>query len=248
MILALFAVQACDDGAAAIPGSRYNTPKEWPVATDESDLSTPPLFSPVVESAIRLAAQGHYHHFRKRDDLGDDPAVAEDPLPEDRVPYITHLMGTMCILARLGVPDEVLAAAVLHDYLEDVPDPNGRQRIREIAGNEVLELVLAVTEDKRPGRDRGETWEIRKREQLDKFETMPQHAVLIKCADVLHNLRSLEKDLAEAGDEDKVWERFNSDRDRQLWYFSSIHRTARERLGRHPLVNELESTISRLRR
>ncbi len=39
-------------------------------------------------------------------------------------------MGTMTILARLGAPDEVLAAAALHDYLEDVPDPDGRENPR----------------------------------------------------------------------------------------------------------------------
>jgi (p)ppGpp synthase/HD superfamily hydrolase len=217
------------------------------VAPDQTNPSEPSLFSSVVESAIRLAARGHYHQFRKRSDSYADPDHVDNPLPCDHVPYITHLMGTMCILARLGAPDHVLAAAVLHDYLEDVPDPDGPERIRTETGDEVLELVSAVTENKRPGLDSGATWEIRKREQLERLETMPEPAVLIKCADVLHNLLSLEMDLFDAADRQAVWDRFNATRQRQLWYFGSILGAARNRLGDHPLVDELDAVIARVK-
>lgn len=201
----------------------------------------------MIEAAVRLAAQGHYHQFRKRDGSGVAAANPGVPLPGDHIPYITHLMGTMTILARFGAPDEVLAAAALHDYLEDVPDPDGRERIREITSDEVLELVLAVTENKRPGRSRNETWELRKQEQIAEIESMPVNAVLIKGADVLHNLLSLDIDLHEASDPQLVWGRFNSPKEKQLWYFSSILDAVRQRLGEHQLTSELAEVIRRLR-
>jgi len=201
----------------------------------------------MIEAAVRLAAQGHYHQFRKRDHVGDAPSSPSNPLPGDHIPYITHLMGTMTILARLGAPDEVLAAAALHDYLEDVPDPDGHRRIREITNAEVLELVLAVTEDKRPNRSRGETWKLRKQEQIAEIESMPHEAVLIKGADVLHNLLSLEIDLKEASDPHLVWGRFNAPEEQQIWYFSSVLDALHRRLGDHPLVTELTQVISLLR-
>ncbi|HSL18363.1 MAG TPA: HD domain-containing protein [Methylomirabilota bacterium] len=204
------------------------------------------LYSPLVEAAIRLAARGHYNQFRKRAPDTSKPTSGELPLSDDHIPYITHLMGTVCILARLGAADQVLAAAALHDYLEDVPDPDGPSRIRALAGDEVLELVLAVTEDKRPERDRTETWELRKREQVERLATMPEAAVLIKCADLLHNLSSLEKDLEEAADPHAVWARFNADRTRQMWYYSSLVSGARRRIGPHPLVDEIERVLGRL--
>ena len=203
--------------------------------------------SPMIEAAVRLAAQGHYHQFRKRDDPDAAVAAPGKPLPDDHIPYITHLMGTRTILARLGAPDEMLAAAALHDYLEDVPDPDGRRRIRDLTNDEVLDLVLAVTENKRPGSSQGETWEIRKREQLNGIETMPLDAVLIKGADMLHNLLSLEIDLDEAADPSLVWNRFNSPEEKQLWYFTSTLDAIRLRLGDHPLVTELAEVIGRLR-
>ena len=206
-----------------------------------------PLYSPIVEAAVRLAAQGHHHQFRKRDQ-GDDPSsVLSTPLPDDTIPYITHLMGTMTILCRLGASDDVLAAAALHDYLEDVPDPDGTRRIRESTNDYVLELVRAVTEDKRPNRGRAETWELRKREQLEKIKKMHPDAVLIKGADMLHNLLSLEIDLNAVPDPQTVWSRFNAPKENQLWYFSGAHDEISRRVGDHPLVSELSEVIDRLR-
>jgi (p)ppGpp synthase/HD superfamily hydrolase len=155
-------------------------------------------------------------------------------------------MGTVTILARLGAPDAVLAAAALHDYLEDVPDPEGERRILAITNREVLELVLALTEDKRPDLNRSESWHERKSEQLDRMETMPRDAVLIKGADTLHNLLSLEMDLAESVDREAVWSRFNAGREQQLWYYTSILDAVTARLEDHPLVAELAGVVERL--
>ena len=155
-------------------------------------------------------------------------------------------MGTMCILARLGVREEVLAAALLHDYLEDVPDPEGRQRIRSLMGEEVLGLVLEVTENKRREADETATWEVRKLEQIQHVEQMLREAVLIKGADTLHNLQSLLADLDSSIDLGDVWKRFNAGPERQLWYFSSLIGAVGHRLGEHRLVSELEDAAERL--
>jgi (p)ppGpp synthase/HD superfamily hydrolase len=207
------------------------------------------LFPPLLEAAARLAAQGHYHHFRKREP-GDSCCEENsgDALPADCVPYITHLMGTMGILARIGARDELLAAALLHDYLEDVPDPQGRETIRAAAGDEVLALVLAVTEEKRPEQDSSDTWQLRKQEQIDQIARIPEEAVLLKSADVLHNLLSLLMDLDAAPDHETVWRRLNAGPERQLWYFEGVLEAGRRRLGSHRLMLEFADALDRLRR
>lgn len=204
------------------------------------------LFPPLLEAAVRLAARGHHNQFRKsaEDVAGENPTGSS--LPE-RVPYVSHLMGTMCILARLGVRDEVLAAAVLHDYLEDVPDPDGRENLRLVLGDEVLSLVLEVTENKRRDLDETDTWEIRKREQLNHVADMTLDAVLIKAADVLHNVQSLALDLEAAEDTEAVLNHFNAGPDQQLWYFESVAEKVEDRLGNHALSRELRSAVARLR-
>ncbi len=211
----------------------------------DSALPREGLFPPLLEAAVRLAARGHHNQFRKNveDPEGDSPSGA---FLLDRVPYVTHLMATMCILARLGARDEVLAAAVLHDYLEDVPDPDGRNNIRQVLGDEVLSLVLEVTEDKRRGLKQADTWEIRKQEQIDHVARMTEEAVLIKAADVLHNVQSLTLDLEAAGDVDAVWRHFNAGPERQLWYFASVSEVVENRLGKHPLAADLRFAVEKL--
>jgi (p)ppGpp synthase/HD superfamily hydrolase len=157
-------------------------------------------------------------------------------------------MGTMCVLARLGAGDDLLAAAVLHDYLEDVPDPDGPASIREAAGPWVLELVETVTEDKRPQLAETASWELRKREQIDRLRTAPAEAVMVKTADLLHNMVSLLADLDGSDDPAAVWTRFNAAPDRQLWYFDAIVGLARSRLGSSRLVDEAEQVADELRR
>jgi (p)ppGpp synthase/HD superfamily hydrolase len=216
------------------------------MSRSSSDAEHGALFSPLLEAAVRLATRGHYHQFRKLATHEDSNTPSGDFLP-DRVPYVAHLMGTMCILARIGVRDEVLAAAILHDYLEDVPDPDGRESIRAALSEEVLSLVLEVTEHKRRDSDESDTWLVRKREQLEHIEGMPRDAVLIKAADVLHNLYALLADLDAAGDPEPVWQPFNAGPERQLWYFTSVVEKVEQRLGNHPLAEELHAAVERLR-
>jgi (p)ppGpp synthase/HD superfamily hydrolase len=215
------------------------------MSPESSDAGQGALFSPLIEAAVRLATRGHYHQFRKLTSEANEGTPSGDFLP-DRVPYVAHLMGTMCILARIGVRDEVLAAAILHDYLEDVPDPDGPENIRTALGDEVLSLVLAVTEHKRRELDEADTWDIRKREQLERIEQMPLEAVLIKAADVLHNLFALLADLESIEDTASVWRPFNAGPERQLWYFTGVADAVEERLGDHPLTRDLRSAVERL--
>ncbi len=206
-----------------------------------------PLFSPLVESAARLATRGHFHQFRKPD-AGSAPCeVGSEPLEERCVPYVSHLVGVAGILARLGAGDEVLAAALLHDYLEDVPDADGRRTVERAVGRETLDLILEVTEDKRVGRDQRSTWDERKREQIDHVATMSDGAVLIKAADLLHNLGSMVFDLDRAADPALVWNRFNAPPQKQLWYFRTLLSALAKRLGDdHRLCVEIADAIAGL--
>jgi (p)ppGpp synthase/HD superfamily hydrolase len=201
------------------------------------------LYSPLVEAAVRLAAQGHHHQLRKRSPGGKEAVAAGVPLPADCVPYVTHLIGTALVLARLGERDAVIASGLLHDYLEDVPDPDGRERIRRAVGEEVLELVQALTESAKEDPDAAGTWPARKREQLERLSQMPRDAVLVKAADLLHNLSSLLQDLRSAVTGEAVWARFNAGPARQMWYYRSVLRAARERLAPNPILAEIESAL-----
>lgn len=206
------------------------------------------LYPPRLEAAVRLAARGHHFQFRKHAPASAGVPGGDNAEPPRHVPYVTHLMGTLCILARLAADNDVLAAGVLHDYLEDVPDPDGRRAIAAAAGGTVLELVEAVTEDRPSDLDRVASWQSRKREQLDRLRSASDAVVLIKAADVLHNMVSLLVDLDDGDVGDAVWRRLNAGPERQLWYFDSVIAIAGDRLGEGRLVREARSVAATLRR
>jgi (p)ppGpp synthase/HD superfamily hydrolase len=106
--------------------------------------------------------------------------------------------------------------------------------------------VLAVTEEKQSDLADSETWESRKREQVDRMDAMRDEAVLVKAADLLHNVQSLLSDLAAADRRQTVWDRLNAGPDRQLWYYTEVLEAARRRLGDHELVVELKHAIDEL--
>lgn len=104
--------------------------------------------------------------------------------------YITHPVAVAGILAELRLDAETLCAAILHDALEDTPLP--RAEIEQQFSPAVAELVEGVTKlDKLHFRDRQEA-------AAESFRKMmlamarDLRVILIKLADRLHNMRTLD--------------------------------------------------------
>jgi guanosine-3',5'-bis(diphosphate) 3'-pyrophosphohydrolase len=104
--------------------------------------------------------------------------------------YITHPVAVAGILAELRMDVETLCAAILHDALEDTALP--RSAISEEFGEAVAGLVDGVTKlDKIQFRDRQEA-------DAESFRKMmlamsrDLRVILIKLADRLHNMRTLD--------------------------------------------------------
>ena len=110
--------------------------------------------------------------------------------------YITHPVAVASILAELGMDAETLCAAILHDVLEDTPV--ARERIAADFGETVAELVDGVTKlDKIRFRDRQEAAAESFRKMLMAM-ARDLRVILIKLADRLHNMRTLDSMAPEA--------------------------------------------------
>lgn len=134
-------------------------------------------------------------------------------------PYIVHPIEVAAMAARMTDDLEVIAAAALHDVIEDTSVT--AEELESEFGARVVKLVLADSEDKRADRPAAETWEIRKRETLDLIESMSREEQIVVLADKLSNLRSINDDYSKIGDE--VWNRFNQkDRKKHAWYYSGV--------------------------
>lgn len=105
-------------------------------------------------------------------------------------PYIIHpLRAANCLIKEVGITDaDIVIATLLHDVVEDTPAT--LEVIEEKYGSRVRGLVKDLTRE----RPENETEEQKKQSKPLKFkwfiEEAPTEAALIKCADLLDNMRS----------------------------------------------------------
>jgi GTP diphosphokinase / guanosine-3',5'-bis(diphosphate) 3'-diphosphatase len=127
----------------------------------------------LVRRAFDIAAERHRDQFRSSGD-----------------PYITHLLEVAHLLADMRLDATTLAAALLHDVIEDTEFP--LSRLEERFGEEVARLVEGVT---KIGRLNIMAPETRQAENVRKMLLAMVHdvrVVLVKLADRVHNMRTLE--------------------------------------------------------
>lgn len=143
-------------------------------------MTTAPA-APLARVLDALAFAAHAHRNQRRKDA-------------DCTPYINHPIALLHILAvEAGIDDpDVLCAAALHDYLEDCcggeGEPTveqGQAIVRDRFGAQVLDYVLAVTDDKALPKVE------RKRAQVEHAAHVPHGAKLVKLADKTANLRDI---------------------------------------------------------
>ena len=135
------------------------------------------------------------------------------------IPYIVHPMEAAAIVAGITSDQELIAAAVLHDTLEDTY--TSFKELVEMFGKRVADFVKEESEDKQADRRADESWKDRKQATIDKLKKAPHESKILVLADKLANIRAMERDKQVYGDE--LWERFNQkDPSQHGWYYSSI--------------------------
>ncbi|NTV38451.1 MAG: HD domain-containing protein, partial [Demequinaceae bacterium] len=123
----------------------------------------------LIERAHAVAEQAHEGQLRKSGEA-----------------YISHPIAVAEIIAGLGLPDTVIAAALLHDVVEDTNFP--LEEIRTEFGEEVASFVDGVTKlDRLTFGDAAEAETVRK---LVVAMARDMRVVLLKLADRLHNART----------------------------------------------------------
>ena len=172
-----------------------------------------------IEKAIMFATEAHAETFRKGKTR----------------PYILHPLEAMMIVADLTDDEDLIAAAVLHDTVEDTG--TSCVEIRKEFGPRVAALVASESENKREDRPAGETWKTRKKETLDHLEEASRDVKLVCLGDKLSNMRELCKDFLDLGDD--LWQRFNQkDKEMHCWYYSELYRILSAEFGQVPAIRE----------
>ena len=175
----------------------------------------------ILDRAIRFAAEAHAGQLRK-----------------DGTAFILHPLEDVVIVSTMTTDPEILAAAVLHDTVEDTAVTP--EQLRAEFGERVYSLVMHETEDKRADRPPAETWRIRKEEALKTLEQAADPAVrMLWLGDKLSNMRALHRrHLAEGKAAFNVFN--NRDISAHAWYYGTILRFLGS-LSDHPAYKEYEA-------
>ena len=158
----------------------------------------------LASEAIAFAVKAHDGMRRKKGDA----------------PYILHPMEAAVVVGTMSDDQHLIAAAALHDVVEDAGVTI--DEVEKRFGKRVRELVESETEDKRADLPPSDTWRIRKEESLAVLKNTDDIGVLmVWLGDKLANMRSIYREWKVEGD--AMWQRFNQkDVNEQAWYYSSI--------------------------
>src|SRR6266404_3170242 len=127
----------------------------------------------MLRRAYEIATERHRDQFRSSGD-----------------PYLSHLLEVAHILADMRLDATTLTAAILHDAIEDTEYPVSR--IEERFGADVAHLVEGVTKISRLNMMAPETRQAENVRKMLLAMVNDVRVVLVKLADRLHNMRTLE--------------------------------------------------------
>jgi (p)ppGpp synthase/HD superfamily hydrolase len=134
-------------------------------------------------------------------------------------PYIVHSMEAMEIVATITPDQEILAAAVLHDTVEDTDVTIND--IRKEFGDRVADMVQAESDVDVEGESEEESWSFRKQYAIDHLAAAPRDAKIAALGDKLSNMRAIYRDYVQKGDE--LWNIFHvKDRKMHEWHYRGL--------------------------
>lgn len=161
-------------------------------------------------------------------------------------PYIVHPMEAVCIVATMTNDQELLAAAALHDVIEDTDTT--ADDLKKDFGERVAMLVEAESDDKTGG-SKAETWHQRKQDTLDRLRNADLDIKIVALGDKLSNMRAIAHDYAVLGDE--LWNRFTvKDPAEHAWRYHALAEALNDLSDTdaykefHTLVNKTFGTLS----
>ena len=155
----------------------------------------------IKDKALEFAINAHMGQVRKS---------------EPDKPMIMHPINAGNILEEYGFDDNVIAAAYLHDVVEDtnytIDD------IKNEFGEDIASLVWGNTEP-----DKSLSWEERKKHTISSIRNLPLRNKAIVCADKISNLEDLYLIINKKGIRD--FSCFKRGEDEQKWYYTNIYKS-----------------------
>lgn len=157
-------------------------------------------------------------------------------------PYIVHPMEAVSIVATITKDQELLAAAALHDVVEDTDYTE--EDIRKNFGKRVAELVAAESDVVIEGKTESESWKERKEYAINRLSNLSYDAKIVAIGDKLSNARAMLYDYKRMGE--KLWDKFHvNDPKLHKWHYEGL-RNALSDLKGTMAYDEFSDIVDRL--
>ena len=157
-------------------------------------------------------------------------------------PYIVHPMEAMEIVSTMTADQELLAAAALHDTVEDT-DVTVEQ-LREEFGDRIADLVAVESDVMDEGVNEEDSWRARKEAGIQRLARAGRDAKIVALGDKLSNMRAIARDYAAQGE--ALWSIFHAkDPKQHAWRYRALADAMRELEGT-AAFSEFESLIDKV--
>ncbi len=175
-------------------------------------MANKPLNTDLLDRAIIFAVQAHAGTERRGKGF----------------PYIVHPLEAVEIVATMTPDQELLAAAALHDTVEDTDITV--EQLREAFGDRIASLVASESDDVHEGVCEEDSWHARKRAAIERLSRASRDAKMVALGDKLSNMRAIARDYAVQGD--ALWNLFHAkDRKDHEWHYRGLADALRELSG-----------------
>lgn len=134
-------------------------------------------------------------------------------------PYIVHPMEAVEIVSTITTDQELLAAAALHDTIEDTDVTY--EQLYEAFGERIAHLVHAESDQFTEGVSEEDSWHDRKQAAIDRLAAATHDAKIVAMGDKLSNMRAIWRDYQTKGDE--LWKIFHcTDKAAHEWHYRGL--------------------------
>lgn len=157
-------------------------------------------------------------------------------------PYIVHPMEAVEIVSTITPDQELLAAAALHDTVEDTDVTV--EELRAEFGDRIASLVADESDTFQEGVSEEDSWHSRKRAAIERLARASHDAKIVALGDKLSNMRAIARDYEAMGD--KLWDIFHAkDPKDHEWHYRGLADSLRELEGTSAF-REFENLINQV--
>ena len=140
-------------------------------------------------------------------------------------PYIVHPLEAIEIVSTMTSDQELLAAAALHDVVEDTDVT--LEQIRDEFGERVADIVALESNNLEPELLGDDKWHARRQSALDRIAQASRDAKIVALGDKLSNMRAIARDFAVKGN--ALWDIFHTKNAKDYeWYYKGLAQSLKD--------------------